>query len=395
MLHGTDHAERTDGGWPRRRGAGACHRAPGAPGEERRRDSRVPGSMKSIPPILGLEVSPDRRHQITDLRPAILEAVARGDLGPSRHLLCVSHHTTAGFPDRRLRVRLGSDPARLSAFLAGLRDVFPREAGYEHDQLHRRAELTASEREQEPLNADAHLAYIGGGFTNCVLHLRSADAPVWFVDFDGTYQNRRLETLRRTRRVTVVALDEEVETARVRFSVPVPERAAAVPLDAPELGIMAAVEEVLAESGIQAGRVRFRLDDPGMDAGITVNEAEALLVNRDLVEVLADPLRFAHGPDGPHAGAPPAPAAAGLDRALEAMRVSPERRRRLLGRALASPSPRILRMRREGSLAVVPGDEPDHRGHLLVGRYQSPILVQRTGLPGGARKLSVSVLRFA
>jgi thiamine phosphate synthase YjbQ (UPF0047 family) len=368
--------------------------------------------MKSFAPIFGLELNPARRNQVTDLRPSLDEAVARGDLPPARHLLCISHHTTAGFPDRRLRLRLGSDPDRLRAFLEGLQDVFPREAGYEHDKLDRRTELSASQREREPLNADAHLAFIGGGFTNCVLHVRTGDSPVWFVDFDGTYETRTLETLQRRRHVTVIAVDDETEVARLRFQVPVPEGAAAVPLDAPDLGIIEAVEQALQETRVRVGRIRIRLDEPRLGAGITVNEAEALLMDRDLVDVLAHPLRFAHGSDAdrdpdrdanPGARAngrttdPRAPAAAaGLDRALEALSVSPDRRRRLLGRALSSPSPRILRMRPEGSLAVVPGsgDGRDGPGRILVGRYQSPILVQRSGLPERVRGVSVVLLRF-
>jgi thiamine phosphate synthase YjbQ (UPF0047 family) len=354
--------------------------------------------MSPSSPILHLDLRPGLRNEVTDLRPTLENAVVRGDLPRTRKYLCISHHTTAGFPDRQLRLRIGSDPEGLDAFLEALQDIFPPEAGYEHDELQRRTELSEAQRAREPLNADAHLAFIGGGFTNCLFHSAGSDEPIWFVDFDGTYETRTGETIRRHRRVTVLALDEEVVGTRLQFEVSVPDGAAALPLSRPELGILGAVERALEEMEISIGRLHFHLEDPHAGAGITVNEAEALLIQRDLVDVLTSPLRFAA--DGKTGDAdeesPPPAGARGLARALEALGFSPERQERLLNRALSSASPRILRIRGEASLGVVPalGDPPGAPGRILLGRYQSPILLQRSGPPQGVRRFSVIVHRF-
>jgi thiamine phosphate synthase YjbQ (UPF0047 family) len=354
--------------------------------------------MSPSPPILHLDLRSDLRNEVTDLRALLEGAVARGDLPRTRKYLCISHHTTAGFPDRQLRLRIGSDAEGLDAFLEALRDIFPPEAGYEHDELQRRTELSEAQRAREPLNADAHLAFIGGGFTNCVFHSAGSGEPLWFVDFDGTYETRAGERIRRQRRVTILALDEEVLGARLQFEVPVPEGAAALPLSRPELGILRAVERAIEELGISIGRLHFHLEDPHAGAGITVNEAEALLMQRDLVDVLTSPLRFAGGRNGGdnEAESPRQAGARGLARALDALGFSPGRQERLLSRALASASPRILRIRGDASLGVLPahGDPPGGPGRILLGRYQSPILLQRTGTPQAVRRFSVVVHHF-
>ncbi len=346
--------------------------------------------MNRTLPITCLQIRPERRPEVIDLRPRIREVVEGGDLPASRRYFLASHHTTAGFPDRRLRRRLGPDPKRLSDFLAAIREVFPPGAGYKHDDLHLRSELTPAEREGEPLNADAHLAFIGGGFTNTVSIEGSGEEPVWFVDFDGRFEDRGGNVIQRTRSVSVLGYEGETVVDRTTFRIPVPEGVAAIPLDAPGMPVVPGVKEALARTGLRVGRVRIRLADPEPGVGITLNEAEALLMNRDLVEVLAHPLRFAM-----EGGALSGAVIEGLNRAMEALRISPGRRARLLGRAISSASPRILRMRHSCSLAVTPeGSVEGGEGALLLGRYQSPILFQREGTPGGVRSLSVTLHAF-
>jgi thiamine phosphate synthase YjbQ (UPF0047 family) len=337
--------------------------------------------MNSTLPFLQLEIRPTRRNEVTDLRPLVEEAVARGELPSTRRFLFVSHHTTAGFPDPRLRLRLGPDPRRLASFLEGLRDVFPPGAGYQHDRLEERRELTADQRAREPLNADAHLAFIGGGFTNTLLLHHDEEGPVWLVDFDGTWETRGGDVLHRQRRVTVIGLDEEVEEARLHVRIATPPGAGAMPLSGPGTELLEAVEAALEERDLRLGRVRLRLESSAPGTGVTVNEAEALLVERDLSDILSSPLRYAH--------------TRGLPRVLDALRFSPERRERILGRTRTSPAPRLLRLRREVSLAVVPPiGGPEGPGRLLLGQYQSPILLQREGAAHHSHMVSATLYRF-
>jgi len=339
---------------------------------------------------LYLELRPSQRPEAIDLGAMLDDARAGGELESARYLFCMSHHTTAGFLDPGLRQRLAADPVRLGEFLAALGSVFPPEAGYEHDQLHLRDELTAAQREIEPLNADAHLAFIGGGFTNCVSVPVGDHRPLWFIDLDGVYRDRNDLPIRRIRSATVVGYNHEALTSRIRLQVPVPGGAGVVRLDDPEFGVLPQIRETVAREGISSGRVGIRLADPSPGVGITVNEFEALLMGRDLTRVLADPLGFARS------------GAEALSGALSALGVTTGRLRRLMDRALAHPAGRFLRMQREVSLGILPprdatgtpataSGEP---GNLVSGTYQSPLLVQRTGATKGSRALELEFHRF-
>jgi thiamine phosphate synthase YjbQ (UPF0047 family) len=326
-----------------------------------------------------LELRPTRRPEAFDLRREIARRWDTDAFVGARRLLCISHHTTAGFLDRRLRARLGGDPARLSGFLEALGGVFPPGAGYQHDRLHLRDELSPAQREREPLNADAHLAFIGGGFTNCTLVDARDEEPLWFVDLDGVFPDRNGNPVHRIRTATVVGFAEEDVVTRIRIPVEVGPGAAVVRLDDPKLALLDQVTEALAREDVQTGRLRLRLDDPTPDAGVTVNEFEALLMEQDVARVLSNPLDFA---------ASAVKAVSGL---LEAVRITPDRLPRLLQRVLARPVPRVLRMQRELSLGILP---ESGRGALVLGTYQSPILVQREGAPAGTRMLVASIRRF-
>jgi thiamine phosphate synthase YjbQ (UPF0047 family) len=347
--------------------------------------------MTATVSALRLELRPSRRPEAIDLRGLLVDALQEGPLQASRRLLCISHHTTAGFLDRRLRERLGDDPTRLGAFLEALGSVFPPDAGYEHDRLHLRDELTELQKESEPLNADAHLAFIGGGFTNCTTLQTDDLRPLWFVDLDGVYRDRQDMPIRRTRHATVVGFEQEERVGRLRLEVPVPAGAGVVRLDDPEHPVLLQVQERVEEEGISAGRVGIRLANPAPGVGITVNEFEALLMERDLTRVLANPLGFARS------------GAQALTGALAALGVPSDRLRRLLDRALAHPATRVLRMQHHVSLGVLPpnagtpGDpwvDTDAPGTLVRGTYQSPLLVQRRGTAEGRRALDVTLYRF-
>ena len=69
--------------------------------------------------------------------------------------------------------------------------IFPEGAGYEHDKLHLRTELSDEQRRSEPQNADSHLAFIGAGLRNCVTYITRPNEPVYLVDLDGVNAGQR------------------------------------------------------------------------------------------------------------------------------------------------------------------------------------------------------------
>jgi thiamine phosphate synthase YjbQ (UPF0047 family) len=349
-------------------------------------------------PLLSLELRPDQRPEALDLRPRLSAdlGISAGAL-PAR-LLCISYHTTAGFLDRSLRTRVGRDPRRLEGFLDSLVQFFPPEAGYEHDRLHLRDELTEAQKLCEPLNADAHLAFIGGGFTNCTTYELDSGEPIWFVDFDGIYRDREDRPIQRVRKATLLGFDHEEVMLRLPLEVEVPAGAVALNLGDPQVGILSRLQDEVGRLGIQHGRVTLRLDAREMDAGLTVNEYEALLMSRDLIEVLERPFHFVQAVAERFSktplAAPVEAAASALTRALEALGISPSRQRRILERALASTSPRVLRMRRHANLAVLPSDGFNGAGKIVQGTYQAPILVQRSGPSSGRRRIIATIRKL-
>ena len=84
------------------------------------------------------------------------------------HHLYHSFHTTAGYLEQSLATRLTRDKDTVAPTLKSSAPCFPEGAGYEHDQLHRREDLTSEERAVEPRNADSHLAFMAAGLSTCV-----------------------------------------------------------------------------------------------------------------------------------------------------------------------------------------------------------------------------------
>ncbi|TVP76671.1 MAG: hypothetical protein EA352_05255 [Gemmatimonadales bacterium] len=354
------------------------------------------------PRALSLTQQPVTRPQVTDLRTLLAEAGEDGLLRNHRRLLAVSHHTTAGFPDRVLRRRLGDDRARLDTYLEALAGLFPPEAGYHHDRLQLRDELSSEQKETEPLNADAHLSFIGGGFTNCAEFAAGPggpleERPLWFVDFDGVYRDRDNTEIRRTRRTTFVGYNGEERVASAELEVPVPRGRVALDLASdlvstdpsggptiPAGALLQPILEAISTHGVTHGRIQLHLHPEERGAGLTVNEFEALLMTRDLVELFESPLRWAAARQAGNA----------LLSALRALRISRERRERLRDRVLARPTPRILRLRRDLRLPLLPDGPPGAPARPVQGRYQSPILVQWDPAPAGVRRVRATLWRF-
>src|SRR5207237_3098173 len=61
----------------------------------------------------------------------------------------------------------------------------------------------------------------------------------------------------------------------------------------PRLGLLEQVNELLAQTGLERGRVDLAIERTERNVGLTVNEYETLLMQNALVDVLRHPLRFA------------------------------------------------------------------------------------------------------
>jgi thiamine phosphate synthase YjbQ (UPF0047 family) len=314
--------------------------------------------------------------------------------------LYCSFHTTAGYLDRALAARLAHHQDRFDLFFKAFRAIFPPQGPYRHDQMELRAELSEEQRQVEPHNGDSHLTFIGAGMRNCVTYANAPAAPVYFIELDGVHRGGRRE-----RTTSVVAYDEETVLDRTRLVVPVSRHPIdSVNLADPKLGILDAVDDLLARAGIEKGRVDIALESAERDAGITVNEYETLLMTHDLAEVLDDPLRFArlkahHILEDPLAVPGKALSYARYDvvrvlnSLMEAFRVHESLVERLVAKLMAVPARRFLRTRKVSFLAS--DHQGEGRARLVRGTYQSPILVQWRNPERQARQVEVSLVRLS
>ena len=349
---------------------------------------------------LALEIRPESRVHVVDVR-----ARARTRVGDSldgySHCFYASPHTTAGYLPQSLGARLAANPQRLAHYLDLFRAVFPPDAGYSHDKLELRKDLAPSQRLVEPTNADSHLTFMGSGLHACVSYLTRRPGPVYFIDLDGV----QAEGNPRRRVTTLVGYNTEVEVARETIVVPVSSHPIeAVNLKDRRFGLFEQAAELIARHGVQKGRVRLQLAGSEQHASLTVNEYETLLMQRDLAEVLRDPLRFA-AEKARHAWNDPLalPAKAveyakydlvrALNQLVEVLGSRGARLERIVARALAVPASRFLRMKRSVDLLVSDAATPG-RGAIVEGTYQAPILVQWRRPETRVRRIDVAVLRF-
>jgi hypothetical protein len=342
-----------------------------------------------------LTLRPTRRFEAIDVNQKV--ALECGNLlRRYRRSLYCSLHTTAGYLDQSLAGRMHHHHGRLAQFFDAWHAVFPPDAEYRHDQMELRSELSDAQKEVEPRNADSHLTFIGSGMRNCVTYRNQPPAPVFFIDLDGTYGDAR-----RKRQTTIVAYDEERVVARESFRVPLSQHPIdSVNLSDPKLGLVARINELLAASGLEKGRVDISLGPSERNVGLTVNEYETMLMRHDLVEVLKDPLNFAmqrgrHMIDDPLAIPSKTINYAKYDlpRLLNTLLDALHWERSVLERAVAKlmalPARRLLRSRRVTFLAS--HDEETGRPRLVRGTYQSPILVQWQSVEERVRTVEITI----
>ena len=354
---------------------------------------------RALPIEFSLELTPRTRVDVIDVRGEVSSRY--GDaLSAYPRALCCSFHTTAGYLDQSVAARLNQGPDGVMPYIDVFRTMFPEGAGYEHDKIERRMELSAAERPVEPLNADSHLAVMAGALRSCVSYLNRPGEPMSFIDLDGVHAGRP-----RTWRTSVIGYCAEETIAQTRLIVPVSGHSVeSVNLKDPNLGVYQQCAELIRHHGVTKGRIRLSLAPGEKHAGLTVNEYETLLMRHDLSEVLRDPLRFMAEKAGHMLGNPRAIPAKTLDyakydlvrvfnRLVDALGLRESRVENVLSLAIAMPASRFLRMKRSVSLLV---SDRDHSGQgaIIEGKYQSPILVQWQRGTRQARVLDVTLTRF-
>jgi thiamine phosphate synthase YjbQ (UPF0047 family) len=355
--------------------------------------------MSLTPAEFDLELIPRARVDVIDVRRQVF--CRYGDsLDRYPRALCYSFHTTAGYLDQGLATRLHQSRGGVMSYINVFRTMFPEGAGYEHDKIDLRAELTEAQRPEEPQNADSHLAFMAGALRTCVSYRIRGEEPVCFIDLDGVHAGRP-----RRRRTSVLGYSHEETVAHTRIVVPVSRHAVdSVNLKNPRLGIYEQCRQLVAANGVTKGRIRLTLAPGERHAGLTVNEYETLLMRHDLSEVLRDPLRFMAEKAGHMLGNPRAIPAKTLDYAkydlvrvfnqlLDALGLHESMVESILSHAIAMPASRFLRMKRSVSLLVSDREQRD-RGTIVEGTYQSPILVQWHRGPRQARVLDVTLTKF-
>ena len=183
---------------------------------------------------------------------------------------------------------LDHDGDNIQDYLQVFQKLFPPGAGYVHDKLHLRTELSDEQRASEPRNADSHLTFMGGGLRNCVSYAQQGDEPVWFVELDGVHVGGT-----RQRRTTVIAYNREEDVVRMQVELPASSHSIdAQNLRDPRLGFIDQLQSLARRHAVTFGRFDVSLPAEERHAGLTVNEYETLLMNHDLREVLGNPLRF-------------------------------------------------------------------------------------------------------
>src|SRR5829696_1524378 len=353
--------------------------------------------MAVSPVEVTLELTPRARFDIIDVRER-LRGTHGGMLDMYPRHLYHSFHTTAGYLEQSLAARLRRDRATVAPYVEVFRTMFPEGAGYEHDQLERRADLTSAERAIEPRNADSHLAFMAAGLSTCVSYVNRPEEPVCFVDLDGITDGRP-----RRRLTSIVGFHRERDVARVRLDVPVSDHQVdSVNLKDPKLGIYEQIVECVRREGVSSGRVRLELAGGERQAGLTVNEYETLLMRHDLADGLRNPFRFG-AEKGRHMWASPRsiPQKAldyakndmvrAMNQVLDITGLRASLLERLFARAIAVPAGRFLRMKRSVNLRV---RESEGHGVIADGRYQSPILVQWHRPAGRVRTLEATLTSF-
>ena len=329
---------------------------------------------------------------------------------PFKKIALSSLHTTAGFLEQPLAGKLGNSQEGLDHLIRSAHRLFPEGASYWHDQMELRDELTPEQRKSEPLNADSHLTFICLGLRNCALYEFDPKLPIHFIELDGEFRGEF-----RSRKTLAIGYNRTECVYENVLSIDVPDQ------DRYALNLtekLAEMEPLLKEHKIHRGILTFELDQDEGHAGITVNEFEKLLMERDITDVLLNPLRHMLNNASEFAKHP-------LSLPTQAKKVLTYEMHLAIqdGLKLASRSVSVIEYMAErmgmnlplleyvidrlatplesrwmnlGSTAhfLINAKDEEEIGQFAVGTYQSPILIQWRSPKSGKRKLHVRLECF-
>ncbi len=355
--------------------------------------------MPVQPVEINLDLTPRSRFDIIDVADKISNGY--GDLLQDyRMTTCCSFHTTAGYLEQRLCGKLGYNRKRLDHFIRTFQMLFPPHAGYHHDRIELRKDLSESEKDRESPNADSHLIFIGAGLTNCVTYVNTPKSPIYFIDLDGLYRHYR-----RNRRTTILAYNKNEIVYHGRFFIPVTGEhpVSSLNLKDPGYGLISHLNDLLKTYGIDKGLIDIRLAQKERGAALTVNEYETLLMRHDLLEATSNPLRYMlrRGKkllQNPASipGKTRSYVIYDLIHLYNELMKNTQIFHSVANKALSYLSTsvfHVLRLKRHISL-LVSSDVETGIGRIVQGTYQSPILLQHQRPDKDVRCLEITLRRF-
>lgn len=354
--------------------------------------------MFRAPIEVRLDICPRARFDVIDIRERT--AAHANLLATYPQALYCSFHTTAGYLEQGLATRLTNASVGIRPYIHMFQTLFPAGAGYRHDELHLRAELSDDERGVESRNADAHLAFIAAGIRTCVRYVNHASQPVYFVDLDGVNGKQP-----RQRSTAITAFNSEEVVARDRFAVRMSRHPVeSVNLKDAQVGLYARLQELVEHHHVAKGRIQLTLAPGERQGALTINEYETLLMRHDLADVLRNPLRFVTEKGRNLLAEPWNIPSRSIDYAkydfvrlfnetFDAFRMSESVMEAIMARLIGVPARRFLQMKRSVNL-LVSDHEHAGRGAIASGRYQCPILVQWRKAPRAERWIDIMLTRL-
>jgi hypothetical protein len=354
----------------------------------------------SIQPVeITFRMTPRSRFDIVDVATKISDEY--GDLFQEyQKVTCCSFHTTAGYIEQKLSARLHYNEKRLAQFIRIHQMLFPPNAGYFHDAMELRKELSKSEKERESLNADSHLTFMSAGLKNCVTYTTNPKLPIYFIDLDGVNKHYR-----RNRTTSILAYNSEEIVYHGKYIIPVTKNDTinALNLKDTRYGLFSHLNELLKFHGIDKGLIDINLAREERRAALTVNEYETLLMRNDLPTAMNNPLAYLvqRGKNllqNPSSIPGKARSYATYDiirlynELMKNIQLNPHVIERVLP-FLSKPVSHIFRLKRSITLLVSHSSNKGP-GNIVQGTYQSPILLQYGRARKGVHCLEITLKKL-